>query len=269
MQQLLQDWEDKKVCEPRAIIPHWRLQHAASVVRFGLWFLRRMIDLSTSASETHHHLRLNREFRSDLQWWALFAPGWNGINLLFPALQAMPQITVWSDTSGAWGFGACTTQAWFHCWPDSWSQVNITAKELLPIVLASTIWGPQWSGHTIKFRCDNQAIVSCLASWRSREPLVMHLLRGLALLAMQFSFNFKAMHLPGKENVAADALSRDNLSVFFAQMPHVPQAPTTMVQELEQLFLHQQPDRLSTTWKQVFSNFLQQVSLTPQLRPTQ
>ncbi len=97
----------------------------------------------------------------------------------------------------------------------------------------------------------------------------MHLLRGLALLAMQFSFNFKAMHLPGKENVAADALSRDNLSVFFAQMPHVPQAPTTMVQELEQLFLHQQPDRLSTTWKQVFSNFLQQVSLTPQLRPTQ
>ena len=77
------------------------LQHAAMVIRFGRYFLRRMIDLSATVPKLHHHLRLNREFRSDLQWWALFAPGWNGINLLFPALQAMPQVIVWSDASGS------------------------------------------------------------------------------------------------------------------------------------------------------------------------
>ena len=73
----------------------------------------------------------------------------------------MPQIMAWSDASGAWGFGACTMQAWFHGrWPDSWSQVNITVKELLPIVLVPVILGPQWSEKNIEFRCDNQAIIS-------------------------------------------------------------------------------------------------------------
>ena len=47
------------------------------------------------------------------------------------------------------GAGACTTQAWFHGrWPDSWSQVNTTAKELIPIVLLSVILGPQQSENT-------------------------------------------------------------------------------------------------------------------------
>ena len=67
------------------------------------------------------------------------------------------------------------------------------------------------------------------------------------MLGMQFLFNFKVVHLPGNVNVAADALSWDNLPVFFAQVPQVPRAPTIGVQELEQLVLHQQPDWLSTT----------------------
>ena len=265
LRQLLLDWGDRKVCTKRDLLSLIGvLQHAATVIRFGRCFLRRMIDLSTTAHELHHHLRLNREFRSDLQWWALFAPGWNGTGLLFPALQAMPQVIVWSDASGSWGFGACTSQAWFHgCWPESWAQVNITAKELLPIVLVAALWGPQWAGKAIEFQYDNQAVVGCIASWCSREPLVMHLVRGVALLTMQFSFHFRAVHLPRKENVAADALSRDNLSAFFAQMPQAPQAPTGVPPELGHLFLHQHPDWLSATWRQLFNSFLRQASQTP------
>ena len=54
-------------------------------------------------------------------------------------------------------------------------------------------------------------------------------------------------NLLGGENVATDALTQDNLSVFFAQMLQVPRAPTVVVQELEQLFLHQHPDWLETS----------------------
>ena len=72
------------------------LQHKAPVVSFGCCFMRRMIVLSSMASELHHHLRLNLDFRSDLQYWALFAPQWNSSSLLYTALRDMPQVTVWS-----------------------------------------------------------------------------------------------------------------------------------------------------------------------------
>ena len=65
-----------------------------------------MIDLSTTAAELHHHLRLNREFRSDLQWWSVFCPRWNGVCALMPIRLATPDIVVHSDAFGSWGFGA-------------------------------------------------------------------------------------------------------------------------------------------------------------------
>ena len=42
----------------------------------------RMIELSTVVKENHHHIRLNRGFRSDLQWWACFLTKWNGANMM-------------------------------------------------------------------------------------------------------------------------------------------------------------------------------------------
>ena len=210
---LVNEWGDRKMCTKQQLLSLIGvLQHASSVVRFGRCFLRRMIDLSTTAAEPQHHIRLNREFRLGLQWWVCFAPHWNGTCLLALLEQATLDIVVHSNASGSWGFGAVATSTWFHgSWPSHWGSVNITAKELLPIVLAASIWGKEWAGKAIEFRCDNEAIVGAISSWRSREPLVMHLLRGLALLAMQFSFHLKAVHIPGISNVAADALSWNNL----------------------------------------------------------
>ena len=141
VQHLVAEWGDKKVCTKRELLSLIGiLQHAATVVRFGRFFLRRMIDLSTSVREMHHHIRLNRAFRADLQWWALFAPRWNGSSFLLPALQAHPDITVYSDASGSWGYGAWTGPLWFQGqWPASWATANITVKELLPIVLAAAV----------------------------------------------------------------------------------------------------------------------------------
>ena len=51
------------------------LQHTSRIVRPGRPFLCRMIDLSAAAHELHHHIRLRGEFKSNLQWWAMFMGG--------------------------------------------------------------------------------------------------------------------------------------------------------------------------------------------------
>ena len=82
MRTLLADWGDKKSCTRRELellIGH--LSHACKVIRPGRSFLRRMIEL-LHHNENAQHVRLNRNFRSDLQWWKAFATSWNSISYL-------------------------------------------------------------------------------------------------------------------------------------------------------------------------------------------
>ena len=83
LQLLLAEWRDKRSCTKRDLLSLiGTLQHACRVVPPGRSFLRRMIDLSKVAKQLYHHVRLNAEFRSDLEWWVTFLPGWNGVEML-------------------------------------------------------------------------------------------------------------------------------------------------------------------------------------------
>ena len=269
----LNAWQDKKACRKRELLSLLGvLHHPAMVVRFGRIFVRRIIELSKLAKEDHHFVRLNKEFRSDLQWWRTFLPRWNGSSFLLPVVTASPDVWIYSDASGSWGYGAWSPSPyqWFHgSWPSTWVPKNITAKELLPIVLAAATWGPQWHRLSIHFRCDNIAIVQAISSGKSTEPLVMHLLRGLHLFAMEYRFCISATHIAGKDNGPADALSRNRLSAFFAQVPEAPRDPAVIPQTLLQLFLVKPPpDWLSANWRQQLTTTLEKVSQNPQPKHT-
>ena len=85
----------------------------------GRSVLRRMIELSSVVKELHHHIRLNKGFRSDLQWWVFFLTRWNGCSMMSGAIKSRWNITVTSDASGSWGCGAyMSTGEWFQLrWP--------------------------------------------------------------------------------------------------------------------------------------------------------
>ena len=112
---------------------------------------------------------------------------------------------------------------WFQLeWPESWRTINIAAKELTPIVIAAALWGHYWKRSCVFFRGDNLAVVHILNSRTSKDNLLMHLLRCLLFYAALFGFQFIAKHVPGVLNVAADAISRNNTSLFLSLVPQIP-----------------------------------------------
>ena len=253
---MIAEWQVKRSCTKRellSLIGH--LQHATRIVKPGRPFLRRMIDLSTSVRELHHHIRLRAGFHSDLQWWAMFTGRWNGIRMMTSLGRNKPEATITSDASGTWGCGAFSDAGqWFQCeWKGEWSDVHITAKELLPIVIACALWGRQWQGKTVKCYCDNAAVVAMIRSGRGKHCLSMHLMRSLSLFAARFEIVLVAEHLPGRLNVAADAISRGNLPLFFQQVPTAAQCPTTIPQELLDILVAHQPDWTSAHWRSRFA----------------
>ena len=164
LQSLVKSWQGKK--------------SATKVVKPGRTFVRRMIDLATTANELHHHIRLNRGFQSDLLWWSSFLNKWNGVGMLPTVTHLPPNQSITSDASGTWGCAAFWDTCWFALpWEGTWEDVHITIKELLPIVLACAIWGKYWKGQRLVCYCDNAVVVAIINSGSSKKPLAMHLMR--------------------------------------------------------------------------------------------
>ena len=182
--------------------------------------------------------------------------GW----LSHPSFAACPDISVYSDALGSWGFGAwCQpSHKWFQgSWPATWSSVNISAKELLLVVLEAATWGSLWSGQAVRFHCDNAVIVHTISSGKSTEPLVMQLLKGLYLFAMEHAFCFTAAHIAGVENGAANALSRNQAHLFLTRDPQAAPAPDTLPESLLSLFLVETTlDWLLESWRQQLTSIL-------------
>ena len=175
LQSLIATWVGRKSCLKRDLESLvGKLQHACKVVRPGQTFLRRMFELLHGVSKKHHHIRLNHAFRSDLMWWPTFLGSWNGKAMMRSRVQWTPAVQLYTDAAGEVGCGAWWGAHWLQLkWATAaaWKGIPITQKEVLPAVLACTVWGHQWKSKRVQLYCDNEAAVAVLNAGYSRDPL--------------------------------------------------------------------------------------------------
>jgi hypothetical protein len=83
-------------------------------------------------------------------------------------------------------------------WPMGWDKTTIlsdmTTLELIPVVLAASLWGGKLKNKKIIFHIDNQALVTFLNKQISKLKRVMSLLRPLILKCMLNNLMFKAVY---------------------------------------------------------------------------
>ena len=85
---LVREWVGKKSCRKReleSLLGH--LQHAATVIRPGSTFVRRLIELVAVFQKGDHYVRINKSTRSDILWWSMFMEDWNGVSLMPSVVQ--------------------------------------------------------------------------------------------------------------------------------------------------------------------------------------
>ena len=100
-------WLEKKTCTKRQLLSLiGKLSFICKVVRPGIIFLRRLIDLSMSVQRLSHHININKQVREDIKWWWDFLPTWNQKSLIPESFQiTSADIQLFTDASSA-GFGA-------------------------------------------------------------------------------------------------------------------------------------------------------------------
>ena len=145
---MLDFWCNRRKCTKRELLSLiGKLCFTAKVVRPGRIFLRRLIDLSTSVTELHHHVTLNASAREDIVWWLNFLPLWNEKSMI-PECEwtSSVDLRLFTETSKTLGFGAVYGTHWFSgTWPACVQDgdYSIQWKELFAIYAACHIWGKE------------------------------------------------------------------------------------------------------------------------------
>ncbi len=250
---LLAQWNGKRGAKRRELDSLvGKLAHASQVVQPGKTFMRRLFELQKGRRKPYHQVRLCQSMQSDLQWWATFVSGWNGVNIIGWRKERQRPVQVWTDASGNFGCRAVVpeVEAWLQLpWPESYApgllvlkEESITLKELLPVVLACAVWGEQWRERVVHVHCDNLGVVALVNSGYSKVPPIMHLLRCLFFIRAHFQIEVLTVHVPGVENSLADAISRNNLQTLFLQVPGAVARRAIIPANLLSLLVERQPD---------------------------
>ena len=212
----------KKKCSKRELLSLvGSLSFACKVVVPGRAFLSRMISLSYSVHELHHKVYLNKQVTQDIHLWKSFIEIWNGKNFFLDKTEtSSDNMHFFTDAAGTIGYGGYFQGAWF-C--KQWEEVQLsycmTSKELYPIAVAVSLWGPLWSGKRIMVHCDNEGAVKALNKSYSNKPTVADIIRHVTFVCMKYNFILNAIHIPGKQNIKADMLSRFQVKKFLQTTP--------------------------------------------------
>ncbi|XP_069134328.1 uncharacterized protein [Argopecten irradians] len=165
---ILTSFQDRPSCTKRDLLQLLgHLNFASKVIIPGRSFVSHIIKLSTTVKALHHHVKLNHEFREDVNMWLIFLKHWNCIGIFYDSLVTSTEaLKLYTDASGTRGFGGFLNGQWFaQSWPphlqdlvQTTDELSIAFKELYPIVVAVMLWGHRWKGLRILFMCDNKLL---------------------------------------------------------------------------------------------------------------
>jgi len=211
------------------------LNHVCQVVPPGRAFLRRLIDLTKSQSPPNCNIPIPQHVRRDLHMWYTFLKDFNGRSFfLDERFISNSTLHLYTDAAASLGYGAVCGTAWFYgSWPTSLCSRNITILEFYPIVVALHVWGQPWANHSILLHTDNESLVHIINRQTSKNPLIMPLVRRFVLICLRRNILYRATHVPGKQNIMADTLSRLQINRFQADFQHMDPHPTTIPPHLQ------------------------------------
>ena len=215
------------------------LNFCCSVVRPGRCFLRRLIDLTVGVARQSFRITLSRESRKDIAAWLYFTEQFNGRSLLLDSRWLNSDtLHLYTDAAGSFGYSAIFQSHWFYgAWSKTYSEMNITFKEMFPIVLAFEVWGVSLANKCISLHSDNMAVVHILNKQTSKDKNIMFLVRRFVLSCMQHNILTRAVHIPGKLNTSADLLSRFQVKEFLLQSTAMDPYPTVIPSDIKAQYL--------------------------------
>ena len=190
----------------------------------GRAFTRRLYSFVKPNMMAHHHVRINREMREDLNMWIKFLrdPGVYCRPFLDFSQVLMADELQWTtDASGTIGVGGTWDSHWFYgFWHKTFlseQKPSIEYQELFGVMISIYLWGKHFRNKRICLLCDNQGVVAMINNSTSSCKNCMVLIRKITLVCLTLNLRVFASYISTKDNFLSDSLSRGRILKFREQ----------------------------------------------------
>ena len=184
-----------------------KLSWASTVYQWGRSFLCQIFQTIHGVKHGLHKIKLHQRLKADFQWWISALQTGLNTKLIW---DKRPSVWCYSDASEIGGGVFCNGFWLYRNWQldTTFGRCHINVKELAMAYLAIEHWAHFLSGKKFTVFIDNIAAVSYINRQRAPNHHVIHILRQLALLAIQYDIAIEAVYIPGEHNKMADSISR-------------------------------------------------------------
>jgi hypothetical protein len=118
-------------------------------------------------------------------------------------------VVLTTDAAGAgWGAHLGDLVRWAGVWSDLQATCSSNWRELKAVYLALLHWAGQLAGKRVLVRVDNTCAVAYTNRKHGKAARLRDIAREIHALERKHKFEVVAVHIPGKDNVLADELSR-------------------------------------------------------------
>ena len=182
--------------------------HLAKIVPGAQIFIARL--LAALRSATGDIIRVTREVRSDLAWYARHLSASNG-KAIIPCRRVVRRI--WADACLKGAGASDGTHYYEHVFTGAFTRAHhIAHLEALNCLAAVRLFVDQdAAGGIVEVMCDNKPSTDAFASGRARDEVLAACTRALWFAAAARDVDLVFTHVPGEGMSLPDALSRASL----------------------------------------------------------
>ena len=143
------------------------------------------------------------------------------------------KLHLFTDAAKSLGYGLVFGSKWIYGeWDQEALDLSISVLEMYPIALAFLMFSHNLKGRSIIIHIYNEALINVFQNKFSRDALILSMYRKVILTCLKYNIRIKAVHIPGKINIHADALSHLQISRFKDMAPWAESDPTSVPQHL-------------------------------------
>ena len=180
---------------------------ASAVVRSGVIFFNRMLDLLRKMKRPNHSIYFSKEAKKDVAWWLQTLKRFKGKSPIPPSVWT--PLTSFATDASLDGFGMVWgTRALAGLFPLEYDDLDINKKEMLTVMGAIKHWFADLANLKVKIFVDNQCCVALLNYGLTKSPFLAACLREINFFLAKHNIEICAQYIPSKENVLADLCSR-------------------------------------------------------------